>query len=154
MQMSPSWETASCVATQELPAFYGTWSLVTVFTRALHWSLSWARLIQSIQPHPVSLRSILILSTHLYLVLPSGFFVLAFSPISYMHSFSSHSCYISYPSHPPSRDHFNYTWRRLQVTELLIMEFWNNLNEEGNGLGSRFLRDDYQVYRPLGRDAV
>jgi hypothetical protein len=33
-----------------------------VFTRVLQWSLSWARSIQSIPPHPVSLRYILILS--------------------------------------------------------------------------------------------
>jgi hypothetical protein len=44
-----------------------------VFTRALHWSLSWSRSIQSIPSHPFSLRSILILSTHLRLGLPSGF---------------------------------------------------------------------------------
>jgi hypothetical protein len=33
-----------------------------VFTRALHWSLFWAWSIQSIPSHPISLRSILILS--------------------------------------------------------------------------------------------
>jgi hypothetical protein len=38
-----------------------------VFTRAVHWSLSWARSIQSTPSHPISLRSILILSTHLHL---------------------------------------------------------------------------------------
>jgi hypothetical protein len=38
-----------------------------VFTRALHWSLSWARSIQSTPSHPISLRSILILSTHVRL---------------------------------------------------------------------------------------
>ena len=43
-----------------------------VFTRARHLSLSWGRLIQSIPPHPTSLRSILILSSHLRLGLPSG----------------------------------------------------------------------------------
>jgi hypothetical protein len=30
------------------PAFYGTRKFITVFTRDLHWSLSWARWIQSI----------------------------------------------------------------------------------------------------------
>jgi hypothetical protein len=45
-----------------------------VFTRARHWSLSSARWIQSIQPHPISLRSILILSTSLCLCLPSCLF--------------------------------------------------------------------------------
>jgi hypothetical protein len=43
-----------------------------MFTGALHRSLSWARSIQSIPYHPVSLRSILILSTHLCLGIPSG----------------------------------------------------------------------------------
>jgi hypothetical protein len=45
-----------------------------MFTRALHWSLSQVILIQSILPHPISLRPILILSTHLRLGLPSGQF--------------------------------------------------------------------------------
>jgi hypothetical protein len=45
-----------------------------VFTRALHWSLSWAISIQSTPSLPISLRSILILSTHLRLGLPSGLF--------------------------------------------------------------------------------
>jgi hypothetical protein len=45
-----------------------------VFTRSLHWSLSSARSIQSITSHPISLRSILILSTHLHHGLPSGLF--------------------------------------------------------------------------------
>jgi hypothetical protein len=42
-----------------------------LFVRALHWSLSWARSIQSIPPHSMSLRSILILSSYLRLDLPS-----------------------------------------------------------------------------------
>jgi hypothetical protein len=50
---------------KNFPAFYGTRRFITVFTRALHWSLSWARSIQSPPPHPISLSSILILFTHL-----------------------------------------------------------------------------------------
>jgi hypothetical protein len=65
-------------------AFYGTRKFITVFTRALHWSLSWARSIQSIQSHPFSLRSIIILSTHLVLVFPVVSFFLAFPPISFL----------------------------------------------------------------------
>jgi hypothetical protein len=45
--------------------------------------------IQSIPSHPISLRSVLILSTHLRHGLPSGLFLLVFPPISYMHA-SSH----------------------------------------------------------------
>jgi hypothetical protein len=33
---------------KNFPAFYGTRKFITVFTRTLHWSLSWARSIQSI----------------------------------------------------------------------------------------------------------
>jgi hypothetical protein len=59
---------------KNLSAFYGTGMLFTVFTRALHWYLSSAISIQFIPPHTISLRSILILFTHLRLGLPSGLF--------------------------------------------------------------------------------
>jgi hypothetical protein len=65
-----------------------------VVTRGLHWSLSRARSIQSIPPHPISLRFILLLSTHLVLGLPSGSFLLAFPPIFYMHSSSPPVMYV------------------------------------------------------------
>ena len=45
----------------KLPAFYGTQRFITTFTSVPYLSLSWASLIQSIPPHPTSLRSILIL---------------------------------------------------------------------------------------------
>jgi hypothetical protein len=44
---------------------------IAVFTQAYHWSLSWASWIQFAPSIPVSLRSILMLSSHLRLVLPS-----------------------------------------------------------------------------------
>jgi hypothetical protein len=49
-----------------------------VFTRASHWSLSCARLIQPMLPHPTHPRSILILSSHPHLVLPIGRFLSGF----------------------------------------------------------------------------
>ena len=54
---------------KKFPAFYGT-----ALTSVPHLSLSWANPIQSTYPHPTSWRSILILSTHLCLGLPSGLF--------------------------------------------------------------------------------
>jgi hypothetical protein len=47
----------------KFPAFYGTRRFITAFTRARHLSLSWARSIQSTPYQPISLRSILILSS-------------------------------------------------------------------------------------------
>jgi len=59
---------------KNFPTFHGTRSFITTFTSARHLSLSWANTIQSISPHPTSWRSILILSSHLRLGLPSGLF--------------------------------------------------------------------------------
>ena len=61
-------------ASQEIPRIFGTWRFITVLTSARHLSLSWANSMQSSQPSPTSWRSILILSSHLRLVLPSGLF--------------------------------------------------------------------------------
>ena len=59
---------------KKFPAFHGTRRFITALTSVRHQSLSWASPIQSIYPHPTSWRSILILSTHLRLGLPSGLF--------------------------------------------------------------------------------
>ena len=59
---------------KKFPTFYGTRRFVTAFTSNRHLSLSWASSIQSIPPHPTSWRSILILSSHPSLGLPSGLF--------------------------------------------------------------------------------
>jgi hypothetical protein len=56
------------------------------------------RLIQPIPSHPISLRPILILSTHLYLAPPSGLFPSGF-PTNILYAF------LFYPSHPPWLDH-------------------------------------------------
>ena len=73
MVQSPSWEANWFAASQEIP-FYGTWRFITAFTSFRHPSLSWASQIQSTCPQPTSWKSILILSTHLCLGLPSGLF--------------------------------------------------------------------------------
>ena len=59
---------------KKFPAFHGTRRFITALTSVRHLSLTWASPIQSIYPHPTSWKSILILSTHLRLGLPSGLF--------------------------------------------------------------------------------
>jgi hypothetical protein len=57
---------------KKFPAFYGTRRFITALTSVRRLSVSWASPMQSPYPHPSSWRSILILSTHLRLGLPSG----------------------------------------------------------------------------------
>jgi glucan phosphoethanolaminetransferase (alkaline phosphatase superfamily) len=64
--LNSCWEANSRLASREItPAFYGTRKFINVFTAARHWSVSWARWIQSTFCHPVSLRCVLILSCYL-----------------------------------------------------------------------------------------
>jgi hypothetical protein len=74
-------------------AFYGT-----VFTRARHWSLSWARCIQFTPFKSIYLRSILILSSHLRLCHPSGLFPSDF-PIKILYEFLISPMDATFPTH-------------------------------------------------------
>ena len=70
MHQRPSWE---------LSSFCGTRRFITAFTKACQLSLSWARAIQFMSPHPTYWRSILILSSQLRLRLPNGLFTSSLS---------------------------------------------------------------------------
>jgi hypothetical protein len=75
MALSPFFERPAVLQlVKNCPAFYETRRFITAFTIALHLSLPWARSIHSIPPHPTSLGSILILSSHLRLCLPIGLY--------------------------------------------------------------------------------
>jgi hypothetical protein len=74
---------------------------------------------QSTPPHPISLKSILILSTHLRLGLTSGLFWISHECPICIHLL--HSCYMSCPSRLRF-GHSNYAWIRVQVMKLLIMQ--------------------------------
>ena len=83
---------------KKFPAFHGTQRFITALTSLCHPSLSWASPIQSIYPHPTSWRSILILSTHLRLGLPSGFFPSGF-PTKTLYTPLSSSIRATCPAH-------------------------------------------------------
>ena len=74
---------------KKFPAFYGTRRFITALTNVRPLSLSWASPIQSTYPHPTSWRSILILSTHLFLGLPSGLYPSGFPTKTLYAPFSS-----------------------------------------------------------------
>ena len=70
---------------KEFPAFYETRMFITAFTSARQLSQSRASSIQSITPQPTFWRSVLILSSHLRLGLPSGLFSSGF-PINILYT--------------------------------------------------------------------
>jgi hypothetical protein len=94
MEQSPSIVTH---IVKKFPAFYGIRRFITVFTRARHWSLSCVSCIKSASSHSVSPTSILILSSHLRLGLPSGIFLQIFRTIFVCISYLSYVCYIPVP---------------------------------------------------------
>ena len=74
---------------KKFPAFHGIRRFITALTSGRQLSLSWTSPIQSIYPHPTSYRSILILSTHLRLGVPSGLLPSGF-PSKTLHTPSPH----------------------------------------------------------------
>ena len=84
---------------KKLPAFHETRRFITALTSVRHLSLSWASPIQSIYPHPTSWRSILILSTHLRLGIPSGSFPPVSPPRPYTPPLITHTRHMPSPSH-------------------------------------------------------
>jgi hypothetical protein len=85
----PHYPFTACCSVKVQGQFY----LYLTFTTTCHWSLSWARWLQSTHFHTISLRSILMLSCHLCLCLSRVFSLQVFRPIFYTHF--SYACYMS-----------------------------------------------------------
>jgi hypothetical protein len=92
-----------------------------VFTRTRHCSLSWARWIQSTPSHPISLKSIPILASHLRLDLPGDSSFQVFRP-KFCMNFSYHTCYMPHPPHSPWLDDPKNILRSVQVMTLLTLQ--------------------------------
>ena len=88
----------------KFPAFRGTQRFITALTSVRQLSLSWASPVQFIYPYPTSWRSVLILSTHLRLGLPSGLFPSGFPTKTLYtpspHPYAPHAQPFSLDSHP------------------------------------------------------
>jgi hypothetical protein len=95
-------EADSLSAGQELPAFHGSRTFITVFTTARLWYLSWARWIQFTHSHLISLRSTLKsgLYYHLRLGQSSGLFSSGF-PLKILYAIISYmrSTFLAYIIH-------------------------------------------------------
>jgi hypothetical protein len=112
-ELSPSRGAVNYAATQELPS--SLWN-PKVQCR-VHNSPPLVRILSKISPiHTILsyLRSILILSIHLHLGLLSGLYPSGF-PINILYAFLFAPFVLHASSHPPSRDHSNYTWRKILV---------------------------------------
>jgi hypothetical protein len=112
--VSPSWGAANCAATQEPTRIL--WNLKIEY--GVHKGPPLVLILSHNNPIHTSLRSILILSTHLRLGLPSGIFPSGF-PTNILYAFNllPHSCYMPRPFHPswldyskPSSLHKNIRW--------------------------------------------
>jgi hypothetical protein len=107
---------------KKFPAFYGTRKFITAFTCAQHLSVSSARSIQSMPPHPTSRISTLISYSHLRLKSSTWFPSLrsthqnpvCASPVS-------HTCHKTRQCHSSWFDHPNNIWWKVQIFKLLVM---------------------------------
>jgi hypothetical protein len=95
-----------------------------VFTRTCQWSLFSAKWIQPTPQTIFPIRSILILSFHLILGLPSDVFLSGFSNQNFVGIYSLlHAPYMYLPAHPRLYCPNN-IWRWEHIMELLTMRFY------------------------------
>jgi hypothetical protein len=90
------WKVDSHSACQRIAAFfYGTLRFITLFTETRHMTFSWASRIQLAPSIPFSLRSILMLSSHLRLGLPVVPYLQASQPKPCKLFYRARECYMS-----------------------------------------------------------
>jgi hypothetical protein len=107
---------------KKFPAFNEAQSFITVFTGALHLSLSWARWIQSTFSQPIFLRPCLMLSSLLRPGLQSGLYNSGFPTKKYMHI--CNVWYIPCQSHALGYDLPKNVWRSVAGIKFYIMQYF------------------------------
>jgi hypothetical protein len=108
MRVSTTRGATSCLATQWFTSIFQN-SMVFATVPIL------SQISHSTPFHPLSTTSILMLSTHLRLGLPSSLFPLWLSYQWNVHiPLLPYSRDMLHPPHPPRLDNCNYTWRRVQ----------------------------------------
>jgi hypothetical protein len=118
------WKADSHSDSQKISFFlYGTRRLITVFTKVRHWTLSWASRIQFAPSITISLRSSLLLSSHLRLVFPVDSSLQTSQPKPCKHLSPPHACHMSHPPQPPWFNHPNNIRWRIQAAKFIIMQF-------------------------------
>ena len=101
---------------KKFPIFYGTRKFITAFTSARHLSLSSARSIQSLPPHPTEY------CPHIYAwVFQVASFPQVSPPKSCIHLPSPHTCYMPRSNHSSRFDHPNNIGWAVQIIKLLLL---------------------------------
>jgi hypothetical protein len=114
MELSPSYAANNLLMLMYFLIFYGTLVFIIMFVRTFLWFLSPSWRILPISSHLVSVWASLLLSSHQRHGFPGGlgFYISSFPLTTYMHSCSSHVCYMPSPSPPHSHDHSNFIWQK------------------------------------------
>jgi hypothetical protein len=122
MELSASWEAASCAVTQELPSI--------LWNPKVHYRAHKGHPLVPVlnQTHPVHTTPFYLSKIRFNIVHPpmswssqwSFSFWLSHQHPN-LHCSSPHSCYIPCPSHPPWLDYCNYIWRRETINWTWIL---------------------------------
>jgi hypothetical protein len=91
MELSHFWVATRCSVTQGFPSIL----FMTFFTRAIYWSILWARSIKPIKFHHISLRSFVLLSSYLCPVLLNSLFNSCFPTKSFFFPSVLHALSVS-----------------------------------------------------------
>jgi hypothetical protein len=108
---------------QEIRHFYKTRRFISVLTRARHWTLSWARWIQSARSRTLLIKWILILPSDLRLGLPNNFFHLGVT------NNTLHAVFIAPRVHlihqmRVQNNRINNCWKQLKILYKQLVAIW------------------------------